>query len=121
MFSGLDASGAFHVVPLEEKSKPKTALSTPFGSYQFKRLPFGLANGPATYARLVKLVLSGIPTSMALPYLDDVIVHSPDVQKHFQDLAQVFKSYRKAGLKLQPAKCQLFRAQMDYLGHTVSA
>ena len=121
VFSGLDASGAFHVVPLEEKSKPKTAFSTPFGSYQFKRLPFGLANGPATYARLVKLVLNGIPTSMALPYLDDVIVHSPDVQKHFQDLAQVFKSYRKAGLKLQPAKCQLFRAQIDYLGHTVSA
>ena len=119
-FSGLDASGAFHVVPLEEDSREKTAFATPFGSFQFKRLPFGLANGPATYARLVKLVLQGIPTSVALPYLDDVIVHSPNVLQHFQDLGQVFASYRKAGLKLQPAKCQLFRKQIDYLGHTVS-
>ena len=120
VFSGLDASGAFHVVPLEEESKEKTAFATPFGSYQFKRLPFGLANGPATYARLVKLVLQGIPSSVALPYLDDVIVHSPSMLQHFQDLDNIFNAYRKAGLKLQPAKCQLFRSQIDYLGHTVS-
>ena len=58
VFSGLDGSGAFHVIPLEEQSKEKTAFATPFGSYQFKRLPFGLANGPATYARLIKMVLN---------------------------------------------------------------
>ena len=120
IFSGLDASGAFHVVPLEESSKEKTAFATPFGSYQFKRLPFGLANGPSTYARLVKMVLQGIPTSVALPYLDDVIIHSPTVPSHFDALESVLSAYRKAGLKLQPAKCQLFQTQIDYLGHTVS-
>ncbi len=121
VFSGLDASGAFHVVPLSPDSKEKTAFATPFGSYQFKRLPFGLANGPSTYARLVKMVLHGIPTSMALPYLDDVIIHSNSIKSHFDALRQVFLAYRQAGLKLQPPKCQLFRSQIDYLGHTVSS
>ena len=73
-FSGIDGSGAFHVVCLEEEDKQKTAFATPWGQYHFKRMPFGLSNGPATYSRLVQLVLQGIPTDMALPYLDDTIV-----------------------------------------------
>ena len=120
IFSGIDGSGAFHVIPLEENSREKTAFATPFGSFQFKKLPFGLANGPATYSRLVKKVLHGIPTSIALPYLDDTIVHSPDLESHFVALDRVLHAHKKAGLKLQPAKCQLFQAQIDYLGHTVS-
>ena len=105
IFSGLDGSGAFHVIPLEKKSKEKTAFATPFGLYQFKRLPFGLANGPATYARLIKMVLSEIPTNVAIPYLDDTIIHSPNITQHFMDLAMVLDAHDKAGLKLQPSKC----------------
>ena len=120
IFSGVDGSGAFHVVPLEESSKEKTAFATPFGSFQFKKLPFGLANGPATYARLIKMVLQGIPTSVALPYLDDTIIHSPDLTSHFLALERVLEAHAKAGLRLQPAKCQLFQEKIDYLGHTVS-
>ena len=121
IFSGLDGSGAFHVIPLAKESREKTAFATPFGSYHFKRLPFGLANGPSTYARLVKMVLHGIPTSVALPYLDDTICHSPDLPSHFLALERVLSAHAKAGLKLQPSKCQLFRNEIDYLGHTVSA
>ena len=120
IFSGLDGSGAFHVIPLEKKSKEKTAFATPFGLYQFKRLPFGLANGPATYARLIKMVLSEIPTNVAIPYLDDTIIHSPNLTQHFRDLALVLDAHDKAGLKLQPAKCQLFQKEINYLGHKVS-
>ena len=121
IFSGLDGSGAFHVVPLSEDSKEKTAFSTPFGLYQFKRLPFGLANGPSTYARLIKMVLSQIPTSIAIPYLDDTIIHSPSLEAHFSDLKQVLEAHKQAGLKLQPSKCQLFQKSINYLGHLVSS
>ena len=120
IFSGLDGSGAFHVIPLEKHSKEKTAFATPFGLYQFKRLPFGLANGPATYARLIKMVLNDIPTNVAIPYLDDTIIHSPDLSTHFRDIASVLEAHEKAGLKLQPSKCQLFQDSIDYLGHRVS-
>ena len=52
VFSALDGAGAFNQIPLAEDARTKTAFSTPFGQYQFRRLPFGLCNGPATYARL---------------------------------------------------------------------
>lgn len=82
IFSGLDGTGAFHVVDLEEEDKEKTSFATPFGSYQFRQLPFGLCGGPSTYARLVDMVLDGIPFDVALPYLDDTVVHSATVEEH---------------------------------------
>ena len=120
VFSTLDGAGAFHVVPVAKRHKEKTAFSTPWGLYQYRKMPFGLCNGPATYSRLVQIMLQGIPTSMALAYLDDIIVHSPTVAQHIDYLEIIFDAHRQAGLKLQPAKCQLFRDIVDYVGLLVS-
>ena len=83
-------------------------------------MPFGLCNGPATYSRLIQLALSGIPMSMAIPYLDDIIVLSKNIQSHFQHLEKILQIHRSAGLKLQPSKCFLFQEEVEYLGHLVS-
>ncbi len=69
-------------------------------------MPFGLTNGPASYSRLVQLVLHGIPQEAALPYLDDTIIHSRDLPTHYRNLELVLNAHCKAGLKLQPDKCQ---------------
>jgi transposase InsO family protein len=121
IFSGIDGSGAFHVIPMTEEAKPKTAFATPWGLFQFKRMPFGLCNGPATYSRLVQRVLEGIPYELAIPYLDDTVIHSPDLTSHYRALDLVLEAHRKAGLRLQPSKCQLFQDHIEYLGHEVSA
>ncbi len=121
VFSGIDGAGAFHVVEIAEEDREKTAFATPWGSFHFKRMPFGVCNGPATYARLVQLVLNKVPPSMALPYLDDTIIHAEDIPSHCKALAQVLKAHEDAGLKLQPEKCHFFRDEVDYLGHTISA
>ena len=120
VFSGIDGMGAFHVVELEETSKAKTAFATPWGSYQFKRMPFGLSNGPATYSRLMQLALHGISATKALPYLDDTIIHSNGMKRHLKNLDLVLAAHARAGLKLQPSKCQLFQPQIEYLGHVIS-
>ena len=121
IFSALDNAGAFHVVPLAAEAKEKTAFSTSWGHWHFKSMPFGLANGPATYSRLVQLVLQGIPSSMALAYLDDILCHSSTFDGHLESLSKVFAAYSAAGLKLQPAKCSFFKDRTKYLGHIVSA
>ena len=121
VFSCIDGSGAFHVLEIRKEDRPKTAFSTPWGTYQYKRMPFGLTNGPASYSRLVQLVLHGIPQTVALPYLDDTIIHSRTVEGHLQNLELVLEAHRRAGLRLQPEKCQLFCREVDYLGHQVSA
>ncbi len=121
IFSCVDGSGAFHVIEIRDQDRPKTAFSTPWGMFHYKRMPFGLTNGPASYSRLVQLVLHGIPQQAALPYLDDTIIHSRDLDEHFRNLRLVLLAHRKAGLKLQPSKCQLFQDKADYLGYRVSA
>ncbi len=119
IFSGVDMSGAFHCVEMEEGDKEKTAFATPFGSFQQKRLGFGLTNGPATYCRLVDLVLKEIPDSVAVSFLDDGVVHSPDLQSHLDGLRVTLQAYRDAGLKLNPRKCSFFSSEVTYLGHTL--
>jgi len=121
VFSGIDGTGAYHVVSVRAQDREKTAFSTPWGLFQFKRMPFGLANAPATYCRLVQKVLDGIPTSVAVPYMDDCAIHSEDVDSHIHGLRRVFQAHREAGLTLQPEKCQLFRERIQYLGHDISA
>ncbi len=121
IFSCLDGSGAFHVIDVRPQDRPKTAFSTPWGSFQYRRMPFGLTNGPASYSRLVQLALDGIPPSVAMPYLDDIIVTSTTPQEHVANLTRILQVHRQAGLKLQPSKCQLFREEVEYLGHLVSA
>jgi hypothetical protein len=120
VYSTLDGAGAYHLVPIKKQDREKTAFGTPWGSYQFRRTPFGLCNAPATYCRLVQMVLQGIPYSMALPYLDDTCVHSRNLAEHFTALQTVLEAFRKAGLKLQPKKCFLFKSKVEYLGHMVS-
>ena len=58
---------------------------------------------------------------MALPYLDDTCIHSKTFDEHVDILDTVFEAHCKAGLTLQPDKCQLFRPSIEYLGHVISA
>jgi hypothetical protein len=119
-FSCVDGAGAYHCVGVHKADRPKTAFSTPFGLWQFKTLPIGLCNAPATYTRLVQMVLEGISYDDALPYLDDTCIHSKDLDGHYVSMKKVFDAYRRAGLKIQPSKCHLFQAKIEYLGHFIS-
>ena len=121
VFTALDGAGAFHVVPVRRCDREKTAFSTPFGQYQFARMPFGLANAPATYSRLVSKTLRHLPASEVLCYLDDTAIHSADAWPHLRILRKVLMAFRAAGLQISPEKAQLFRDHILYLGHEASA
>ena len=84
-------------------------------------MPFGLANAPATYSRLVAKALRHLPSSEVLCYLDDTAVHSADAWSHLKILRKVLAAFRDAGLQISPEKAQLFRDHIKYLGHEVSA
>ena len=120
IFSTIDGTGAYHNVPIAERDRPLTAFISPFGQFQFKRMPFGLCNAPQAYSRLVEMVLAGIDPRYVLAYIDDIIVHTKTVREHMEILRQVLEAHRKGGLKVAPAKSFLFRSKVDYLGHQVS-
>jgi hypothetical protein len=112
IFSGVDMAGAFHCVEMDKRDKEKTAFSTPFGSYQQKRLGFGVTNGPATYCRLVERVLKDIPHWVAIGFMDDGVIHSKDVPSHVKHLRMTLQAYGNAGLRLNPKKCTFFKSSM---------
>ena len=119
-FTTLDLLSGYWQVELDHTDKEKTAFATKHGLFQFKVLPFGLCNGPATFQRLMDLVLSGLQWSACLVYLDDVIILGRNFQNHLNNLMQVFNRIREAGLKIKPSKCAFLKKTVTYLGHLVS-
>ena len=121
VFSSLDLAMAYHQVPVKPSDVEKTAFVTHVGLYEMSKMPFGLCNAPSTYQRLMAGVLRGLIGRICLAYLDDVIVFSKKRANHIADLSAVLDRIRAAGLKLKPSKCALFREQVLYLGHVISA
>ena len=82
-------------------------------------MPFGLKNAAQAFQRMMDDVLAGLP--FAFVYIDDVLVASENEQQHEQDLREVFGLLSANGIAINRRKCKLGRAQVRYLGHTVSA
>ncbi len=119
-FSILDLKSGYWQVEMDSNDKEKTAFSVAGGLWQFRVMPFGLCNAPATFERLMDHVLVGLPWTICMVYLDDIIVHGRTFDQELVNLTQVFSCIRNAGLKLAPSKCSLFRQKVKYLGHIIS-
>ena len=119
-FSTLDLRSGYWQISVAEKDRDKTAFSCMGETYRFKRLPFGLHNGPATFQRLMQQILFPIIGNCAYCFLDDIIIFSDSFQKHAQDLNQTLSLLEKAGLKVSLEKCMFAQNSIKYLGHVVS-
>ncbi|XP_056332072.1 retrovirus-related Pol polyprotein from transposon 297 [Danio aesculapii] len=115
----IDLSRGYWQVPMAESSKPKAAFASHCGLFQFRVLPFGLCNAPATFQRLMNSVLAGLIYKSCAVYLDDIVVASPTFEQHIEDLKDVFLRLRSAGLTMKLAKCQFCRKEMKFLGYRV--
>ncbi|KAK3098425.1 hypothetical protein FSP39_019321 [Pinctada imbricata] len=118
-FSKLDATWGYWQIKVKDEDKCKTAFTTKYGLYQFKRMSFGLTNAPSTFLRVMNLVLRGLHWKTVLAFLDDVLVLGRDFSDHLNNLAEVFLRFRQYGIKLKAKKCDLFRQEVEYLGRTV--
>ena len=114
----LDLSKGYWQVPLDEEAVPISAFVTPFGHFQWKYMPFGLKNAPATFQKLVQKVLLGLDKFTAA-YLDNILIFSSNWHEHICHIREVLKRIRHAGLTLKSSKCAFANAEVDYLGHTI--
>jgi transposase InsO family protein len=118
-FSVFDLASGFHQIPMAVNDAAKTAFSTPYGHYEFKRMPFGLRNAPATFQRLMDRVLSGLQGIELFVYLDDIVIYSSSLTEHARKFNKLAERLRAANLRLQPDKCEFLRKEVTYLGHVI--
>ena len=118
-FSNLDLASGYWQVSLSQEARVKTAFATHSGLFQFRVMPFGLCNAPATFERLMDRVLQGLRWSRCLVYLDDIISFGSTFDGALANLTLIFGRLRSYGLQLKSSKCHLFRASVPFLGHIV--
>ena len=120
VFSTLDMRSGYHHVEMTEEARPKTAFTLPanLGKWEFLCCPFGLAQAPAYFQRLINEVLA--PFNFAFGYLDDILIYSPDVETHLKHLELIFQRLCEVDLKLKMEKCSFLKKHIQYLGHIVS-
>ena len=119
-FSTLDFSNGYWQVEVAEEDREKTAFTTGRGLYQWRAMPMGLTNSPATFQRMMELILRGLPWHICMVYLDDILIYSRSFEDHLANLEEVLTRVQTAGLRLNPSKCHFARDHVVFLGHVVS-
>src|SRR5690348_14109464 len=82
-FSTIDMASGYWQIPLSEDAIQKTAFTSRFGLYEYLVMPYGLTNAPATFQRMMDLVLVGLTWVECLVYMDDIIIFSETWEEHF--------------------------------------
>lgn len=118
--STMDLRSGYWQIEVAKNDREKTAFITPFGMYQFNRMPFGLRNAPATFQRLMDHLKNQIPDIPLLIYLDDLILLSASFNEHLIHLEKVFQQLKKFQLRAHREKCKFGCPEIKYLGHIIS-
>lgn len=121
LFTSLDLRAGYHQIRMRQGDEHKTTFKTHHGHFEFKVMPYGVTGGgAATFQGGMNIVLAPLLRKGVLVFIDDILVHSSDMDTHLRLLHQVFRLLKEHNLKINRGKCSFARPSLLYLGHVIS-
>ena len=119
VFSSIDLTSGYWQIPIRAEDQHKTAFRSRYGHYEWKVMPFGLCNAPATFQRFMNDIFRDLLDVCVVVYLDDILVFSNTEEEHRLHLQQVLQRLRDHHLVAKPKKCLLGQPRIEFLGHVI--
>lgn len=117
-FTTLDLKNGYFHVKIAEESRKYTSFVTPFGQYEYNRLPQGLTNGPAVFQRYIHNKLRKLlDAGKIMIYMDDIIIATKDFESHIEIFTEVMERLAECGLMLNFEKCRFAYESIEFLGY----
>jgi hypothetical protein len=120
VFSKLDLTSGFHQIRLQLNDSMKTAFRSHDGHYEYRVMPFGLCNAPATFQATMNDVFRSLLRKSVIVFFDDILVYSDSEETYLSHLEQVFMILKEHQFFLKASKCAFVQSKVDYLGHVVA-
>ena len=119
IFTSLDSASGYHQIRIHPDGVPKTAFTAAGEHYEFKVLPFGLTNAPATFQRCMNTLFKHLP--FVAVYLDDILIFSKTAEEHLHHIKTVLQILQTNRLYCKLKKCEFNKTELRFVGHIVGA
>lgn len=120
IFNSLDFASGYYQIRMSKNAMEKSAFITREGTFAYKVLPFGLTNGPAVFANLIKQAFKGLIPHVAVNYFDDIFSGGKSYEEGLDKLRQIFERVSEENLKLKPEKCEFLMEEAHVLGFIIT-
>lgn len=120
IYTKLDLRDAYHRIRIRKGDEWKTAFRTRYGQFEYRVMPFGLANAPVTFQAYINRALAPMLDVYAIVYLDDILIFSEGEEQHVEHVKTVFERLRKFQLYAKASKCEFYTRKVEYLGFIVT-
>jgi hypothetical protein len=117
----LDGYSGYNQIVINPEDQEKTTFTCPFGTYAYRRMPFGLCNAPATFQRCMMSIFSDYVERIIEVFMDDFTVYGDSFDKYLENLSLILKRCIETNLVLNYEKCYFMVEQGIVLGHVVSS
>jgi hypothetical protein len=120
IFSKIDLRSGYHQLKLRAEDVPKIAFTARYGLYEFLVMSFGLTNAPAYFMNLMNKVFMEYLDQFVVVFIDDILIYSPNEEKHEDHLRLVLQKLRGNQLYAKFSKCDFWLKEVAFLGHIVT-